>query len=474
MYQPLIANYDPNSRKLVNVTSGIFKKLISILIEEMEKNPMVASASGVPSTASTVFISSLSELMVDVYGFHDDLPYSKGRFQFKAKYLENFHNIIRDNFLAHEPLHGSIVFNRTSLTHQHFVLDFDMKHFNCVEEANVISDQAYADYLAKVRGTCIESLLMGRTDNNNNTCNENVSILASYFVYEIIHFITNVLKLDFLPIYVMGKGGTLTKGFHIEIPDLIMPYHDIAVLSQACHDAIPNTCVLDPTINYSCFGSQKNIIENEINGAYLPYAKFDRGQFVFNPNEFKDIQNAFDVFNIGKPINSSQTQIYGFPLFSPISLSNNNNVKLDPSIPKNIEKENESEDKDRAEGNNSVLLTGKFYKLVAYLVLKSNIMKETVNIYKILRLQNNSIILNNIKSFTIPSLIYNDNEINYTSDQNILKSNFNIHICEIPIYYNQRRSINHNNFNFTNYKFPLHFINQNIPAITTNKNKGNL
>ena len=82
---------------------------------------------------------------------------------------------------------------------------------------------------------------------------------TNYFIYEIIYYLTEILDLNWLPIYIMGKNGTFDKGFHIEIPDLIMSYHDIALLSASCNKFIPNERILDSPNNYSIFGCQKII-----------------------------------------------------------------------------------------------------------------------------------------------------------------------------------------------------------------------
>ena len=292
-YTPLIKNYDINTRSVdISKTTHIatFKKLKALAITNNNNDD--------------------DDDCVPFYGF-GPLICMRGKFDItRNAVIPRVYTRLKDMLQMH-PLTGSIAFNRSSFPFQHFVLDFDLKKVATDEKTALISNEEYKDYL-KLRTTTRERYFM-----DGNDVGPKVILNVNYFVYEIIFFLTEVLKLDWVTIHILGKGRSLRNGFHLEIPQLVMSYHDIAVLSTACHKFIPNSTVLDAPVNYSVFGSQKyNKLEtvSEIDCAYLPYLFFSRRDGGFCREAIlDDMSQAFEMFNLFK----EQQQIYyGFEIHS--------------------------------------------------------------------------------------------------------------------------------------------------------------
>ena len=230
------------------------------------------------------------------------------------------HEYLKERFNSGH-LCGSLAIKRSVLNYQHFVLDFDLKKNHTVA-AEKVTREEFKRYVS-VRNNTAERQFMTSVDRESQ-----MNFNANYFVYEIVYFLTEVLKLDWLPIYIFGKGGTFQNGFHLEIPHLIMSYHDVSVLSNACHNFIPNAQILDAPANYSCLGSHKYRTNesfqsvSEFHCAYLPYVVYDKGVFSDTPT-INNFSEAFDTFNIFKPL-ASRDKIYAFQIFTRNALGESN------------------------------------------------------------------------------------------------------------------------------------------------------
>ena len=297
-YKPIIFDYDKTKRNADNdiIQVGIFNSVVSNLrnIEDLNDD---------------------CKKQIQLFGF-GPLATMKGRFKCPRSSIGTLHALVQKLFVEGKMV-GSLAINRIELEYQHFVLDFDIKHINTIETNLVpISKTEYENYIQKLRKKSLERYTMNghKTDSDLN---------SSFFVYEILYFLTEIIKLDWFPIYIMGKGGSFRNGFHIEIPDLIMSYHDISLLSHACHTFISNNAILDAPMKYSLFGSQKYNNTNEssileMDCCYLPYAKYHRNEFFIANDEFNTLELVFDTFNIIKPITPS-TKIYSFKISRGIS-----------------------------------------------------------------------------------------------------------------------------------------------------------
>ena len=292
-HSPLIEKYDVKERNFLKTQLGIFKTF-----------------------AKSLNLTYWDDLSINLYKCvkmfgYGDLPEMKGKVCCHLQELNNVHNYFKQLFTEGK-LFGNVV-NRSTLPYQHFVLDFDLKHVKCNSYKN-LNYGDYRNYITTMRNISVERHLMENNNNINNGLDNKYN--TNYFFYEIIYYLTEILNLNWLPIYVMGKNGTFDKGFHIEIPDLIMSYHDIALLSFCCNKFIPNEKILDAQNNYSVFGCQKIIINHDDNDesitefekTYLPYVVFYNNNFSYDKRS--SLEETFDTFDIIKHLNNKD--IYGF------------------------------------------------------------------------------------------------------------------------------------------------------------------
>ena len=311
-YQPLIRNYNINERNIKNNLKGVFVDFVNKFnLHYWEK----------------AYMELFKGVKIFAYGHYREMNGKACCHQYK---LKDIHNYFKTLFVNKQLL-GNIIILRPTLPYQHFVLDFDLKQIENCQSTQRINYDEYKKYIENHRKNCSERYLMNNVLDNKtpkklnfkieNECNFN----TNYFIYEIIYFLKENLGIDWLPIYVLGKNGTFDKGFHIEIPDLIMSYHDIALLSHACHNFITNNKILDPILNYSIFGCQKfenidgNLSSiNEFKKTYLPYVKFYDNAFSTDSCDFfSSFDEAFDNFSIIKYKNClNETPIYRFKILT--------------------------------------------------------------------------------------------------------------------------------------------------------------
>ena len=171
-----------------------------------------------------------------------------GKVKFKRCHLP----LVNDFFKGRTMTPGcSVCVQRKDLIYQHVVIDVDLKG---VEGGNVnLTDFGYNAYL-RVRDTTPEKYILQDSEFqiDYNT------VIVENFAYEILFILRSILKIDWIDIYVMVKKNMcMRSGFHIEIPDLILPYHDVEILGSIMRRLIPNTKLLDNPCNYSIFGSEK-------------------------------------------------------------------------------------------------------------------------------------------------------------------------------------------------------------------------
>ena len=496
LYEPIIKDYQIQNR-ILTIENGIFnhfKKDLSLYYWSDEE----------------MYIRKC----VKIYGF-GALPFMNGKACCSFSEISKVHDYLKNLFLQCY-LSGSVVINRSTLNYSHFVLDFDMKNIKC-DSYEVVNTQDYKEYI-KARLFSREKAIM----NNNSNIDDKSSYKTNYFVYEIIYFITHILRIDWLPIYIFGKGQTFNNGFHIEIPDLIMSYHDIALLSFACNNFIPNKTILDSPINYSVLGSQKiqdtkekTIVIKEIESTYLPYLKFYDQQF--SDAKTFSLTSLFDQFNILKPINP-KAKVYGFKLFRNINSNassdndiynliyfhpSENKIVDDETIPESIHNNNNNDDND--DNNNNFLPTIISTKLMTLLENNphnNNINNESnllltekylignlefssflhytnkINIYKTLLLNQNE---DFVYYQDIPKTYLKYNNLLPNHSLSIKRNNLTLNVKEIPLYYTQNM-MNSNvdiKSNFTNntlkdVKVKIYYENNNNTKTNTNNNNDNI
>ena len=213
--------------------------------------------------------------------------------------MGHLHAQYRTLFLNH-PLVGSHVIRLPALDYLHFVLDVDFKR--AAQRPAFFRKLSTAEYRQYVS-------------------NPDKDSSGNHLVYALVHFLVKTLHLPH-PIYILGKEGTLARGFHLEIPDLVLPYYDHALLTDACRSVLPE--YVDAISTYSIFGSQKYnnciIVQGqkyrEFDFAYLPYAAFaPDGQFYdatkgseFDATKggefvFRSLGAAFDALNLFREVN---------------------------------------------------------------------------------------------------------------------------------------------------------------------------
>ena len=501
-YEPLIRDYNSEQRKIVNNQMGIYKEFVKefnfTYWDEMH-------------------IKLFKGAKIFGFGHYSQM---NGKICCYLYKLKQVHNYFRKQFINGK-LFGNIVIDRRTLPYQHLVLDFDLKCLDNTTSYSKVNYHQYRDYVDNKRKNCGERCLMTNVIDTTIKSHKNIDLKiekenkfnTNYFVYEIIYFLTEVLHLNWLPIYILGKNGTFNKGFHIEIPDLIMSYHDIALLSHSCHKFISNEKLLDPVINYSIFGSQKiEAIDtkmasiNEMEKTYLPYVKFYKNNFWF-AKEYS-LGDTFDIFNIIKYLTiPNDTRIYKFRISTlmdskenELTLSNllynnnnnNNNNNQDDTIPEHVKidinQNNNNNNNNNCNEifsllNNMFSITNNnnncssrknnnnFSYLVGYLEFPNFLgFTNNMTLYKNILLNENEdfIEMKDINKTLIDVCMPSD----IRHFININKRDIKINIKEIPIYYTV--SIKHTcniKSNFSTYYLTFHNIN--IYCYSSNKNTHN-
>lgn len=238
---------------------------------------------------------------------------SKGCAKVAKSQMERVNRYFKARFIE-GTMNGSVAIARKDLFHQHFVIDFDVKGLgkeNDHDDERLLTRKEF-DYYVQIRNTTIEKRILD--DPNFVSIDNGTKINARYFVYEIIHILWNVLKLNWLPIFILlkrnaeGTFSSLRSGFHIEIPDLILAYHDIDVLCRILRYFIPNAKLLDCPRNYSLFGSQKYP-----DRWYFPYYEINYDGEFLSARGSMDESRAFDAFNISRTF-KPDTRVYGFKI----------------------------------------------------------------------------------------------------------------------------------------------------------------
>ena len=466
-YTPLIKDYNIQERNIFNNKIGIFKSFTKHFQLTYWNEEHTNLFKGIRFFAFGTF------------------PSMKGKVCCHSHNLKAIHKYFQEAFV-NKNLLGNIVVSRPTLQYQHFVLDFDLKHCTTCIADQLLNNDQYNTYIKEKRSNCTERYLMNNVINTSSPYNTN------YFIYEILYYISVILKIDWLPIYIMGKNGSFDNGFHIEIPDLIMAYHDIALLSYACSRFIPNEKLLDPIINYSIFGSQKIMptdidVEhiNEFEKSYLPYVLFQNNQFSEQQQQqFSSLGDVFDKFNIIK----EASNIYAFKITTDISLKtnnmdlknllfNNNNKIHDDTIPEHINNnDNENKNinnisrqifdliKSSYESTTTTTTTTKNMYYVGYLEIPSFLNSTTnIKIYKTLLLEKH---LDPFSTYSVNKVKLNIKEIPKFYCQTFkaymdIKCNFsnrNLQFPTVDIYHNENENDNNGieEINFENFLRPFH------------------
>ncbi|KAF7682489.1 putative helicase [Astathelohania contejeani] len=303
---PLIQNYIPSERTYqdpyLNSNTGIFSKITHQL---------------------QTFTCSVSESMkTNLYGFGSRKEMC-GKKEIDVTQLRDgtIHNLYR-SFWETNTISGSHVVRLPSLNYLHFILDIDLKRYSTLESSR-LSTAEYREYLTHRQTTLLpspsSSIVVEDSTNGNLYYNTN------NVIYELVYHIVEYLGLDWLPIYILGKSQTFTRGFHLEIPQLSLSYYDFVLMSNSCQQILPT--LVDITTNYSIFGSQKSplqssslISNNEMDCTYLPYAFFYKNSIYdmvnLPPSSLQsfilsNINEVFDIFNICK--HHETNSIIGFP-----------------------------------------------------------------------------------------------------------------------------------------------------------------
>lgn len=272
--------------------------------------------SGFNKILSMDFKEIFSSAINDDNGDNNDFEYlrlfffgnSQGCVKFERRRLGSVNEYFKQRFLQGTMNGSSVAVARKDLFYQHFVIDFDLKKEKRVVE--LLTREDFDKYVT-IRDSTMEKYILDDSD----VSLDNIDLKVEYFVYEIIYILQRILKLDWLPIYVLlkrnntdGTFSSLSSGFHIEIPDLVLAYHDIDILCSVLRHFIPNSKLLDCPRNYSLFGSQKYP-----NRSYFPRYQFNPdGQIVDCSKKMTDAM-AFDAFNITKEL-TPDTKVYGFKI----------------------------------------------------------------------------------------------------------------------------------------------------------------
>ena len=219
---------------------------------------------------------------------------------------KDIHEFIGNVLLECHYLSGSMVIQRNILQTQHFILDFDLKKTPLLKPQNKMNLQDFNFYKQKRNKTFTleQNFIYDNDDKRIKKLNIN------YIIYEILLLLRNLGIED--DIYIMGKrGGCFENGFHIEIPSFLMNYHDLVLFYEIIHSFVKNEDFLDATRNYSAFGSTKS----DGDSVYLPYCCFSReNKLICEEIMFENLKEAFDFFNIFKPLAKEQENIHYFDI----------------------------------------------------------------------------------------------------------------------------------------------------------------
>lgn len=327
--RPLISNYTPTNR---SVSGDVIFRQTTSLIYRLQQN--IQQYDSDPSGTLT---------RINSFG---PLNSMCGTIELPVDHLTK--GIVHDEYrkqLAQHPLIESHTIQLPALDYNHFVLDIDLKSTQNTNKDNIINtmgvgiDGIFYEDLANAAAPPPPKLRLSTVEYRQyltggggrcSRCNE--------VIYGIIQYLTNTLNLatSQYPIYILGKGGTLSKGCHIEIPELILPYYDSSLLSESCRILFPMG-IVDPTTNYSIMGSQKytdvellrTTNQIEMNGTYLPYAVFVGGRFfdIYSTDLptsvcFSSLIEAFDRLNICKPISYKNIRCLFMFVYNNLELTN--------------------------------------------------------------------------------------------------------------------------------------------------------
>ena len=271
--------------------------------------------------------------------FFGRAKYSTGRlFCPNIDYLRNdIHNFTRQALSRQGHLSGSMVIQRNCLKIQHLCLDFDLKTTIpsssfffipspsgklCLEDFCLYKKKKEKNFFTpeynfiynekskkkKQRGTNDDD-----DDDDDDDDEEKETLNINFIIYEII-LLLRYLGIRDDNIFILGKaGGCFEKGFHIEVPSFLMNYQDIALFYEIMHSFIKNDDFFDATLNYSAFGSTKS---NEGAEVYLPYCCFSKenDNIICEKPMFEDLKEAFDYFNIFKPLRKEEKNIHYFDI----------------------------------------------------------------------------------------------------------------------------------------------------------------
>ena len=272
--------------------------------------------------------------------FFGNVPNSTGRlFCPNVEYLRNeIHNYVGKTLSKQGHLNGSMVVQRNHLKIQHFCLDFDLKNSLIPQSRVKMNIEDFKSYIKlrksnphtleykfistkKVDDKRKDIIATSTTasseqdedddeEEEEDERGEKLLLNINYIIYEII-ILLRYLGISDDDIFILGKeGGCFEKGFHIEIPSFLMNYHDLALFYEIIHSFIKNDEFLDATLNYSAFGSTK--LANGKGGVYLPYCCFlsQNNHIICEKAMFASFKDAFNFFNIFKPLIKSERNIH--------------------------------------------------------------------------------------------------------------------------------------------------------------------
>lgn len=376
----------------------------------------------------------------------------KGAVKIERSSLPEVNEYFR-NHVVNGTMCGSVAVARKDLFYQHVVIDFDLKGLKEPQQQVVLSQRGLEEFV-QFRFTSVEKHIL----EDANVSLDNCELKVENFVYEIIHILRHILRLNWLPIYILvkqrdGEFFPLSSGFHIEIPNLIMAYHDIAILDSVLRRYVPNHKLLDSPHNYSLFGSQKYP-----NCTYLPYYVIDpHGQF-FPLEKTTQSPADFNFFNLTKTL-APETKIYGFRItHNCFAIPLPGYSEEDTTIP---------EYKRRKQPEESVSSfphpDENFFVKIGYVYYNGQKADKTLSVYKrvLLNPEEDFTLYRNLNSsnLNLAHVIPNNNNNNQqiTATRAFAKRNkMKMYIFSSPQY--KEVSKEWINVNFTNKKIPLSII----------------
>ena len=118
---------------------------------------------------------------VKIFGF-GDLQQMKGKVCCHLYDLPVIHNYFKELFINGK-LFGSVVIHRSTLTYQHFALDFDLKHINC-SSYKQLNIEDYKDFI-KNKDFCNERYMLNNyyKENDDTNYNTNNIIYVIFFLF---------------------------------------------------------------------------------------------------------------------------------------------------------------------------------------------------------------------------------------------------------------------------------------------------